>query len=81
VVDDDAHLDGGGRRPEAREEAERDAKAAEGFMSALAAVGPIPAMSFGQPCGMSIRPAVNSSKLAQRRDHEFRARSEHPHQA
>jgi hypothetical protein len=28
------------------------------FASALAATGPIPAISFGQPCGMSIRPAV-----------------------
>ena len=29
MVDDDQHLNGDGRRPEAREQAERDAKAAE----------------------------------------------------
>jgi hypothetical protein len=28
------------------------------FARAFAATGPMPAMSFGQPCGINIRPAV-----------------------
>ena len=29
------------------------------LVSALAATGPMPAISLGQPCGISIRPAVS----------------------